>query len=57
MEESRVDMTEVTKKDEDRGCRNAGTKEQVALRMLNTVYRMRMQWIIIGPETTIKEAS
>ena len=33
-EESRVDMTEVTKKDEDRGCRNAGTKEQVVLRML-----------------------
>ena len=33
-EEGRVDMTEVTKEDKDRGCRNAGTKEQVALRML-----------------------
>ena len=53
--ERRVDITEVTKEDEDRGCRNAGTKEQVALRMLDTGYRMCMQWIIIGPETTIKE--
>ena len=54
-EESRVDVTEVTKEDEDRGCRNAGTKEQVALRR-HTGYRMRMEWIMIGPETKIEGA-
>ena len=51
----RVDVTEVTKEDEDRGCRNAGTKEQVALRR-HTGYRMRMEWIMIGPETKIEGA-